>query len=160
MSPVPTSTLILLKKAEHGSDESNMLHLIHIQVRKSKKFAMVICASCKAWAAFHPLESNASWGQDGAQSVHATYFCLGQIPLLKTVRYTKLDMMSSLESPLPLASHPVLNINCGVSRPCGIGPGASSHTVKSGWLGPQYLAGRIILPLQVVVPTAQNVYYM
>ncbi len=37
VSPVPTSTLIWLKKAELGSDESDLLYLIHIQVRKGKK---------------------------------------------------------------------------------------------------------------------------
>jgi hypothetical protein len=63
---------------------------------------------------FHPLESNASGGQDGAQSVHATYFCLEQIPLLNTVGYTRdpcgYDVVISHPPPSPPTLFSILTV--------------------------------------------------
>jgi hypothetical protein len=49
VSPVPTSTLIWLKRVESGSTESNMPQLGRIQVRKSKETGKYKCASCGAY---------------------------------------------------------------------------------------------------------------
>jgi hypothetical protein len=46
---VPASTLIYLERVESSSAESNMLHLGHIQVRKSYETEKYKCASPEAY---------------------------------------------------------------------------------------------------------------